>query len=772
MKIIINKLKNMFSNHTLIRFLSYGSSSAIIFLIFKTYYIIQSGCVLSEILELPSYIKEDVMMSVAVGVGAIFSSIIAEILIFAFSFSYIFSIFYALIIGNFMDVSVYKYSDDLSYLMSSIRELWDWKHALILGLVLVFHRKFISKTLHFLRSLDDIWIKSMVMTLLCAALLIQFIPVHPNERDFGKNPIYKLMFNHQMNSKKPDKAQELGKILNFDEISSFPRPPDETFSDSAPLEVRADKTYNLVLVGLESTGSVSRIRANDETMPNFKKLTENGIYWDNVYAPVPKSIKSIFSYLTGHYSGASDEDVTDVRPRFPAKTLADYFKSDGYRTALLHSGHFSYTNKSAFLKDRGFDLLLDAKNIPKQEIYEHNSWGVDDKAMYEYAKKWVSESDDPFFLTMIPLFPHHPYNVPKGTSRKFPEMTRQDKYHNSLYYHDGLLGDFIDYLKKIGKYEKTVFVVFGDHGEAFEQHFGNRIHGTSVYEEDVRVPLVISNPNLFKDSLKLDSVGMIPDIMPTVLDLFGKKNEKSLPRDGSSLFDLPKNRIIYLFTYWRGNVLGLRDGRYKFIYYPDEDKTKLFDLVSDPGEKTDISYKNKDRQSRYLKYLQDWREYSNNKIANYYEPDSRMDKISLTEYPIYFVSQDYGRLKYNTTVDGKKFKIAGKIYNEKGFGTHAASIITFDISDLGERYLSVKFGRDEESVGNNNEKAACEIWVDGKTVIKSKELSSQEKPVHIFIPVSGEKLSLVATETSDGGWGDHVDWLEPILYKSDIRKNE
>jgi len=92
------------------------------------------------------------------------------------------------------------------------------------------------------------------------------------------------------------------------------------------------------------------------------------------------------------------------------------------------------------------------------------------------ALEWIDSlaPEERFFLTYLPVAGHHPYDSPEPSP--FPEQEDSDRYQNALHYADSALGSLIQGLRERGLYDRTLFVIFGDHGQAFGQHEGNYGH--------------------------------------------------------------------------------------------------------------------------------------------------------------------------------------------------------------------------------------------------------------------------------------------------------
>ncbi|MEN8205534.1 MAG: sulfatase-like hydrolase/transferase [Pseudomonadota bacterium] len=680
---------------------------------------------------------------------------------------YCLSWFYGALFDGFLHIEAFNFAQDaLQFRDSFISEVRWWILPAILMLSLLFK---IS-----LKQIDELfscnpqkhqWVIPVIVLLTASSIYVG--QSKASESDINLNPVLKLV-SQALYMSLTDRAGSTGAIKTspgsqgFDFNSPF---PDLWKSNTitSPVGIRpGDPPLNVIVIQLESTGNRSRYRENALVTPNFNKLMENGIYYPNTYASIILSIKSIFSLVTGHYPSADLMAITETRPNIPMKSIAEYFKEKEYKTALFHGGKFSFYNKLAFLKNRGYGVLYDSTNIPNREQYEKQSWGVDDAAIFEYSKTWITENNKPFFLHLIPILPHHPYNIPSSKKKAFVEETGLDRYHNSLHYEDQLLGELITFLREKGIFKNTLFVLVGDHGEAFQQHKGNYMHSIMLYEENVNVPLLFSYSRFFPKPVVDKRIASIVDVMPTILELTGK-DPSSYDGDGKSLLTNYSSRVAYFGTFFKGTTLGLRDQEYKYIYEAASGTSELYNLQNDSEEKVNVAQENLGRVEIYKSKVLAWAAYTKNKINNYRPRVSATEAVNLMELPISFHAQDYGKLQHNKTVDNKTFQISGQTYETPGWGTHTNSVIEIDVSDYEGYILDIKLGRDEEATAMVKGEIHGQIRLDGVIVYESGPIHSYEPPVHIQLPISGNRLSLLTLKGDDGGHGDHADWLEPRL---------
>jgi arylsulfatase A-like enzyme len=272
----------------------------------------------------------------------------------------------------------------------------------------------------------------------------------------------------------------------------------------------------------------------------------------------------------------------------------------GYRTGLFHSGRFCYLGMESVVGNRGYQTREDAGDIGGDH---ESSFGIDEPSAVHRILQWIDDGprDQPFLVTYLPIAGHHPYAVPEpGPFQQEDEIGR---YRNALHYSDAALGQLLHGLRKRGLYEKTLFVIMGDHGEAFEQHPGNYGHTLFIYEENLHVPYVVAAPGLMADPIRVGRVASLLDTAPTVLDLLGLPIPAAY--QGRSLLDDQTGMALFCTDYSLG-LLGLRDGRWKCIHELESGQTRLFDLQDDPDEKSDVSSLYPERVKAYRDHLLRW----------------------------------------------------------------------------------------------------------------------------------------------------------------------
>ena len=406
-----------------------------------------------------------------------------------------------------------------------------------------------------------------------------------------------------------------------------PAPPPPAWLDEAlPAEGPAlDLTHlsavargrSVVVVVLESTGAryLSPWGAERDVTPNLTRLVERGVTFDHAYAAYPESIKGFFSYLCATWPVAHTDAATYAHERVPAECIGERFAAAGYHTGLFHSGRFVYLGMEDIVRDRGFDVALDAGGVGGRFA---SSFGTDDAETARSVLAWVDElpPGEPFLAMYMPIAGHHPYRSPGEGPRPFPETTEYQAYLNDLHAGDHALGALVDGMAARGHADDLLWVVFGDHGEAFHQHAGNFAHSLFVYEENLHVPLAFVLPGRVAAGVRAPQVASLIDVLPTTLELAGLP--RSARHQGRSLL-APDPGLAAAYTDHGVWQMALRQGRWKLILDVEADRARLFDLEADPGEREDFAPQNRDRVTRYKRWLDGWHRHQHDRIMRYRE---------------------------------------------------------------------------------------------------------------------------------------------------------
>lgn len=202
------------------------------------------------------------------------------------------------------------------------------------------------------------------------------------------------------------------------------------------------------------------------------------------------------------------------------------------------------------------------------------------------------------------------------------ELTRlMDLYDGSIAYADFSLGNFFEMLSAKGVLDEILIIITADHGEGFLDH-GRLFHsGDLVYDELMRVPLIMRYPKAISPGAGVDVPVRLIDVMPTVLEATGLEASpykgESIHMEGTSLMPLLRGdeaeieRRRASDVYCEGALVScVRTDRWKYIDSQGHDTLSLYDLLSDPGERRNLLSEREDvalemagRLSRYTELV-------------------------------------------------------------------------------------------------------------------------------------------------------------------------
>ncbi len=325
--------------------------------------------------------------------------------------------------------------------------------------------------------------------------------------------------------------------------------------------------------------------------PEIARYQSSSATFRHIYAHAPASNKSLVSILAAIYPWISYLSLTEERPNAQLPTLSSELKTSDYRTAFISASSTDFQRANEFLAYRQFDLIEDQATLDcGDRHYRSEQWsflnGVDEVCAVDRLTSWLDEEPQtPFFAMLWSSATHYPYftldsEIDYGVNDEF-----FNRYLNALHHTDRAIGHMLDELAQRGLDESTLVVLVGDHGEAFGRH-QQLTHASKIYEENIHIPLILINPELFHGE-HYDTMGGLADIAPTVLSIL----QKPTPRNwqGYDLFRSDRVDRTYFFTPWSDFLFGYRQGNLKFIYNATQGTTEIYDLSSDPQETTNLA---------------------------------------------------------------------------------------------------------------------------------------------------------------------------------------
>src|SRR5215211_4234405 len=170
----------------------------------------------------------------------------------------------------------------------------------------------------------------------------------------------------------------------------------------------------------------------------------------------------------------------------------------------------------------------------------------------------------------------------------FAEDEELNRYLNCLRLQDIFLKNLFDQYKELGLYEDTIFVLFGDHGEGFKEH-GRDMHGDTIWDEGLKIPLIIHAPGWFEDGERVEGLSSQIDVLPTVLEMLDYEVENREYPGYSLLHPLPEDRTIMSSCVYPYRCMASIKGFEKYIYHYGDQPDEFFDLSEDPLERKNLA---------------------------------------------------------------------------------------------------------------------------------------------------------------------------------------
>jgi arylsulfatase A-like enzyme/Flp pilus assembly protein TadD len=321
------------------------------------------------------------------------------------------------------------------------------------------------------------------------------------------------------------------------------------------------------------------------TTPNIDAITQQAVLFENAYTPIPLTLPSHSSMLTGTYPPYHKvHDNLSCRLDESNLTLSEILRERGYTTGAVIS---SSIISSQFGIGQGFETF-DERFVEKVGL--HNDVERRGGEASRVACSFLEQhKDKSFFLFLHYYDPHTDYAPPEPFATKYAD----DLYSGEIAYTDSCIGQVIEKLKGLGLYDSTLLIIVGDHGESLGEH-GETEHGYYIYQSTMRVPFIIRPPG-FRGAKRVKDVVSLVDITPTILgylDIAIPVHVQGLDLSGYSGSRSHSNtdRQVYLESmmatmYGCNPLLGLAGQQYKYIRTTN---SELYNLPNDPAEKNNL----------------------------------------------------------------------------------------------------------------------------------------------------------------------------------------
>jgi arylsulfatase A-like enzyme len=366
---------------------------------------------------------------------------------------------------------------------------------------------------------------------------------------------------------------------------------------------------NVVLVHLESIRARSVTPYNNKlkTTPFLDELAKKSLLVERAYTIIPNSLKASISVNCG--IEPSLRAAVEAEPGgIPAPCLACLLKGQGYRTVFLQSASEKFMYFGDQAKNLGYKEYYPVETMDTEGFERSNYFGYEDEVMLKPSEEWLKKhGEKPFVAEYLTSTGHHDYFPPTRYKHEhFVEDDKLNRYLNSVRYLDFFVKNLIEQYKKLGLYENTIFIIFGDHGEGFGEH-GRYVHEDNPYEESLKIPLIIHAPWMFEHGERVEELANLTDILPTVLDVLGYEVKGGKYPGYSLLRPLPEERTLFFSCTNRDKCLASIKGHKKYIHHYGDQPDEFFDLLEDPLEKRNLLDKRAEEAGKRCQELLAWR---------------------------------------------------------------------------------------------------------------------------------------------------------------------
>jgi len=410
--------------------------------------------------------------------------------------------------------------------------------------------------------------------------------------------------------------------------------------------------------------------------PNVDALAKESVRFSNAYANYPRCVPSRYAMMTGNYpvqNGNVPDDGFEMNNIPTNKNFIKNIKDAGYQTAYFGKWHLGDEQS---LKDFGYDYSFAAGHAgsPISFIYPFNvakrGNGKSKKApipdvdnvskdgdylmdvMADNAVKYIKNADkNKPFMAMFSFYAvHQPLEAKeKDIQRNKEEIKNHDygnlpefinegtgrtkmrqnhpKYAAMVETMDENVGKLLKTLKDLGIEDNTIIVFSSDHGGLSNDGTKQRDLATSnyplragkgwLYDGGIKVPLFVKWNQKFHPKENNESIVMLMDVFPTLLDI---TSQKKLDTSGESFLPVLEHKAAWKnrTVFWHSSKArphstgdtkssAIREGDFKLINWYKEGRTELYNIKLDPSEKNNIASANKEKVAQLLTKLNQWK---------------------------------------------------------------------------------------------------------------------------------------------------------------------
>lgn len=384
------------------------------------------------------------------------------------------------------------------------------------------------------------------------------------------------------------------------------RDKSDASSTTATVPTAAADRPSLILVTLDTTRADIIGAYGSELAaptPTLDGLAAEGVRFARAYATVPLTTPAHSSMLSGLYPPRHGVHTNgDAILPESATTLAELLSGQGYQTAASVS---AFVTTRIWNLDQGFDAYMDTVGAPGDK--DRGRWSQERPAneVVDDALAWLAKTDPkkPYFLWVHVYDPHHPYNPPPAWKEKLPNRP----YAAEVGFVDEQLARLKAAADAQARAGGVAWMAIADHGEAVREEHGESTHGVFLFEGTTHIPFIVRPAKPLAEPVVITDAVSGVDVMPTALGLLGLTPPADL--DGHDLSPFARGQKVerggvYLESYTVTQRFGYHpeiaavEGPLKLMNTPSP---RLFDVVADPGELTNLVEQRPDDVARLKK---------------------------------------------------------------------------------------------------------------------------------------------------------------------------